>query len=248
MQRRLGPILGAPLMLVLAACGGTAATNTPAPAATTAATAAATATRTTGAAATPATSAVASPASPTRAASTPATPGTPGTPRPSGTPATPGRATPGTPGTPGTPRAGGTTVGTDETNTCQIGVPSGFTAVGGQPGAWTDRSALIIVTVVPMAGMDFATFTQTIPALIATTPGTTVGATQTSPDRYRADFTATADPTNLLIPYAAAGTFVAVPATGGNACAAELIFPQGQEATYTPLVEPFVASVRPRQP
>ncbi|MFN8538209.1 MAG: hypothetical protein U0232_12120 [Thermomicrobiales bacterium] len=114
-------------------------------------------------------------------------------------------------------------------------------------GAWTDRSALIIVTVVPMAD-GFRHLHPDDPALIATTPGTTVGATQTSPNRYRADFTATADPTNLLIPYAAAGTFVAVPATGGNACAAELIFPQGQEATYTPLVEPFVASVRPRQP
>jgi hypothetical protein len=249
MRRRLGPILGAPLILILAACGGTSATNTPPPPATTAAssaaTTAATATRTAGTAATPA-SPTASPASPTRAASTP---GTPGTPRPAGTPATPGRATPGTPGTPGTPRTtGGTTTGTDETNTCQVGVPATFTAVDGQPGVWTDGTAVLAVTVVPMAGMDFATFIQALPALIAATPGTTIGATQQGPDRYRADFTAEADPTNLLVPYASAGTFVAVPASGGDACAAQLIFPQGQEQTYAPLVEPFVASVRSRQP
>jgi hypothetical protein len=82
-----------------------------------------------------------------------------------------------------------------------------------------------------MAGIDFAAFTATLPALIASTPGTTVGATQQGQDRYRADCTAAADPTNLLIPHAA-----------------ELIYPQRQEAAYAPLVESFVASLRPRQP
>jgi hypothetical protein len=130
-----------------------------------------------------------------------------------------------------------------------VGLPSGFTAVGGQPGAWTDGTALIVLTTVPMAGQDFATFTQTLAALITSgqgTPGTTIGAVQQGPDRYRADFTAAADPTNPVVPYAAAGTFVAVPAPGGAACAAELIYPQGQERTYGPLADGVVASLRPR--
>jgi hypothetical protein len=259
MLRRFGLVLAAPLAFVLVACGGTSATTAPTTTAPTVAataaapsTAPATAARSTVTAAAPiataatpasatattrATTAAASPATATRATVT----------RTAGTPATATRvgATPRT----GTPGASGA-IGTDETKTCQVGIPAGFTSVGGQDGAWTDRTALLILTTVPTNGQDFAAWTQTVASLLTSgsNPGTTIGAVDQRPDRYRVEFTSPADPTNPVIPYAASGTFVAVPATAQQVCAAELIFPQGQEATYASLAEGMVASLRPRQP
>jgi hypothetical protein len=198
-----------------------------------------------GAAAGPLGSPAATPATPAPTPATPGTPATPATPRP----ATP--ATPGTPGTPGTPRAAAPGVGREATGACQVGLPAGFTAVAGQDGAWGDGTALLVLTPVPMNGLDFATFTQTLAALLLASQPTRapqITTVQQGPDRYRADFTVAADPTNALVPYAAAGTFAVVPAVGGQACGAELLYPQGREGTYAPLAEGLVASLRPRQP
>jgi hypothetical protein len=127
-------------------------------------------------------------------------------------------------------------VGTEDTGTCQLALPAGFTPFLNESGVWTDNTGLLILTTVPTNGDDFVTWSGTVATLLTTDDSmknVKLSNTESTSTRYRTDFTADADPTNAIIPYASHGTLVAVPATADNVCAAELIYPQGQENNYT---------------
>ena len=151
-------LLGLALLGLLAACGGTAATTTPAAVATTAPTIAATSAAPASAAASPAPSATPATVATPRAATpigTPATPrATPGTP---GTPGTPVRATPATPARPASPTTGGIVL-TDTDNLCQVTLPATFTpdpAGGGNAVSGDERVGLNLLSF-PEATFGFA--------------------------------------------------------------------------------------------
>ncbi|HEU5328973.1 MAG TPA: hypothetical protein VFU78_12820 [Thermomicrobiales bacterium] len=126
-------------------------------------------------------------------------------------------------------------VGTEETGTCQVPLPANFTQFLGEDGVWTDNTGLLILTTVATNGQNFTDWSATVATLLTTDDSmknVKLSNTESTPTRYRTDFTADADPSNAIIPYASHGTLVAVPATADNVCAAELIYPQGQEDDY----------------
>ena len=139
-------------------------------------------------------------------------------------------------------------MGTDAGGGCQVGLPAGFTPLAGpDDGVWTDRTAILVVTAVPTAGLDFAAFTRTIPGLLAADQslrGFRQVREDARPDRYRLDFTAEANPSSPFLQAPSAGTLAAVPGPAGQACLAQLLYPQGQEARYDPLADAMVASLR----
>ena len=143
------------LVFLLAACGGTAATNTPPPANTAAPAAATTAPTNTVAPATPTTA----PATPTTAPATPTT--VPATPTTAASPtraaASPTRAAAASPTRAGTPSAGAGNVLVDAENACQVTLPANFTAdaAGGGNATSNDDNAFLNISSFPTEPLGF---------------------------------------------------------------------------------------------
>jgi hypothetical protein len=185
-----------------------------------------------------ATTAAAAPASPSPAASRSAA-----TAAPSAAPsaqATQPASAPTTPAASGGASAAGAV--SDSTGTCQLTLPSGFTAFG--DGIWINDGALLLLSSTDTGGQDFATFSQGISSMLAgdsSLVGFAAGKVDQQPDRYRIDFTAEQTSND---PVPSNGTLVAVPAGNGKACIMEFVYHRDQAGNYTAVADKLAASVQ----
>ncbi len=242
-------LLSLTVLGLLAACGGTAATNTPAAVATTAPASATTASAPS-VAASPATSAAPRASTP---ASTPATPAaTPATPR--ATPTTPTRAaspaaaTPATPLRPASPSAGGGTVMTDADNQCQVTLPTTFTPdpAGGGNAVSADERVGVNVLAFPV---DTFGFDGTIDFIIGTVSASVEGyqetGRQSGTSRGRQYTDVTYQGTSVGEPVAGRFHFVQ---EGANVCALTVVMQAAAACEYATTIDALAESVQAVRP
>jgi hypothetical protein len=239
-------LLSLALAGLLAACGGSAATNTPAAIATTAPASATTA----GAppsAASPAMSAaprVATPATPATPAATLATPrATPATPTRAASPAT--AATPATPARPASPTAaGGGMVLTDADNQCQVTLPANFTPdpAGGGNAVSADERVGINVLAFPV---DPFGFEGTIDFIIGTVSASVEGYQETDrqsgTSRGRPYTDVSFQGTSVGEPVAGRFYFVQ---EGANICALTVVMQAAAAGEYAATIDALAESLQ----
>lgn len=225
MQRPISALLL--LLLTLAGCGTAAPASTPAGAPVAAASVDAQATANAVAAANATVIAQSQPTS------TPTPIPTPRPPTPTDVPRSLGL-TP-TPSQTATGLAGGAVIAEDENGWCQVTAPAGFTPVPGDPDAWTDQTARMIVNVTSTGKLDFATFIAR--------PEWQWRPVNRSTDRYRSDSTDSSSSQSITSVVVLTPPDSRLPER--IICFAALVYPQAQEPRYRAAAETMVASLRP---
>ena len=248
MARYSRALLSLALLGLLAACGGTAATTTPAAVATTAPATATTASAAPAPAASPTTTATpraaTSAATPATPRATPATPGTPATPTRAASPAT--GATPARPASPVAP--GGGTVMTDADNQCQVTLPANFTPdpAGGGSAVSADEQVGVNLLSFPVDTFGFAGATDFIIGTIsASVEGYREIDRQSGNSRGRPFTSVSFEGTSVGEPVAGRFYFVQ---EGTNVCALTVVMRAAAASQYATAIDAMIESIQAVRP